>query len=64
MSEKEKYLEWKKDAVENRGLIYEHITINLNELSKVTEEEFYQELNYWNEQLDSGTIVPRIQVVC
>lgn len=69
MTEKEKFEAWRKDAEENRGLIElrvypcgsflsadpKLIGDGLKEQSQLlcTEEEFYKELNLWNEQIDS-----------
>lgn len=71
MSEKEKFEAWRKDQEENHGLIELRVYPQgsflsadpkligdaLKEKSELlcTEEEFYKELNHWNEQMDSKT---------
>jgi hypothetical protein len=52
MTEKEKYLAWYKDQVENHGLLEVRVTRNPN-VSEATEEEFYKELNEINKQMDN-----------
>jgi len=61
MTEKEKFLAWEKDQRENHGLVDLHISVN-PELTHIDEEEYYKELNHWNEQLDNKNIQPRIYV--
>jgi hypothetical protein len=69
MTEKEKFEAWRKDQEENYGLIELRVYPQGSFLSAdpkligdalrdqsellCTEEEFYKELNLWNEQIDS-----------
>ena len=55
-TEKEKYLAWEKDAIENRGLIEARPFFNVEYIraNNITEEEIYRELNHWNYQMDNN----------
>lgn len=60
-TEKEKYKAWLKEGYENKGLINHHITVGAS-TTNVSEEEFYRELNHWNEQADDVENKARIEI--
>ncbi len=59
MTEKQKYIKWFKKAKKEDGLLSVNYTFNPDR-PEVTEEEFYAELNHWNDQADNNE--PRIKV--
>lgn len=56
-----KFEAWYKDQITNHGLQYISVTPNPNlEIADANLEDFYQELNKWNEMMDDTTTTPRI----
>lgn len=61
-TEEEKFVEWYEDAKQNRGLI--DIKFYAGDLTGTNTEDFYREVNHFNEQLDRTDLKPRIEVSC
>ena len=56
MTQKEKYLQWFKEAKETKGLI--DVKFYAGDIKLSSQEEYYREANHFNEQLDRADIKP------
>lgn len=57
---KEKYIEWYENAKKNNDLI--DVKFYSGDIKLSTEEEFYREVNHFNEQLDREDVAPLYEV--